>query len=222
MAAVTDGADAISANTAALPQGIQVAGYATGPGIAWTAGQWAEHPSALRIDQDPGAVVPTADVLDVENGAATYADCSRWAHNALRSFSLAARPGQRSPAVYASKGNLTPVVNALIAGGITSGIGLWVADWTYSRDAAVAMLAASGGPFPVIGVQYSDQGGGGKYDLDVFLTSWLENVSAPPVPPGQWNDPAAWTWAIAVLAGTGLDGNAHAFTFTGTSWIKTK
>ena len=72
-----------------------------------------------------------------------------------------------------SGSNVTPVVNALIAGGIHSGVGLFLAEWN-GRDFAVAKLEASSGPFPVIGVQYEDAG---SYDLDLFLTSWLVKVS---------------------------------------------
>lgn len=222
---IIDGADAVGSNfaaLAALPAGTQMAGYATGSdGVAWTAAQFAAYPGALRIDQDPSASIPTADILDVENGAATPADCPGWAKNALASFRLGARPGQRSPAIYASKDNLTPVANALIAGGITAGIGLLVADWTNSRDDAVAMLDASGGPFPVVGVQYSSLE---TYDLDVFLMSWLVDVSTSEAPPGQWADASAWTWQSAVITGTGLDGKTHAFTYdpaTG-QWAKTE
>lgn len=41
----------------------------------------------------------------------------------------------------------------------------------------------------------------------------------PPPPPGQWV-PGGWTWKEAVTAGVGLDGNLHAFEFTGTGWVK--
>lgn len=74
------------------------------------------------------------------------------------------RPDQRHPAVYASLDSPTSVRNALAAARVT-GVGLFVADWTGSRDAAPAMLATSSGPYPVIGVQWADEGA----DVDVFL-----------------------------------------------------
>ena len=124
-----------------------------------------------------------------------------------------------------SQSNVTPVVNALIAGGVTSGIGLFVADWNGLANAQ-AMLAKSSGPFPVIGVQYEDAG---SYDLDVWLTSWLSNRSGKKVtvmqaPPGQWNDPKAWTWKECIVVGAGLDGNLHVFTFSPSTgvWSKTE
>ena len=223
MTAITDGVDVMGANfnsIISLPRGLAVAGYSTGSGpVPWTAEQWARYPQAIRIDQDPGATDHDADVLDVESGAATFADCPGWVKAARASFAAATRPGQRQPAIYCARSNATSVVNALIAGGVTSGVGLVLADWTFSRASAIATLDASGGPFPVVGVQYSDQGGGGAYDLDVYLSSWLGVVSKdakPPtaqVPPGQWLDPSEWTWAEVTVTGTGLDGKLHTFKF---------
>jgi hypothetical protein len=176
--AIIDGADATGANYSALPSGLAiVAGYSTGSdGIAWDEAQWAEHPDAIRIDQSPEntALDETADVLDFENGAATLAGIAPWVLAARAAFARGARPGQRHPAVYASRSNLTPVCNALADARVT-GVGLWVADWTDDRAAAVAELATSSGPYPVIGVQWQDAG---RFDRDVFLESWLSVRSA--------------------------------------------
>ena len=113
-------------------------------------------------------------------------------------------------------------MNALKAGGITSGIGLWVAHFGVSEADAIAAVADAAGPFPVIAFQYSDQGGGGTYDLDVFSVPWLNAVSVakPPAPPGQWLDPAAWTWKEAFTGGVGLDGDLHLFRLDGGTWVK--
>ena len=226
MTAMTYGADATGSNYGSLPKGLQYAGYTTGTdGIAWSPAQFAVNPAALRICQDAGATDATADILDVEQGAATLADCPVWAKKALAAFRAATRPGQRSPAIYMSQSNVTSVVNALIAGGVTSGVGLFVADWNGLANAQ-AMLAKSSGPFPVIGVQYEDAG---SYDLDVWLTSWLSNRSGKKVtvmqaPPGQWNDPKAWSWTQVITVGKGLDGNLHVFTFNAANgtWQKTE
>lgn len=224
---VVYGADATGSNYSHLPKGLLYAGYTTGSmGIAWSPAQFAAHSDAIRICQDPGATDLTADVLDVESGAATLPDCAPWARAALANFRKAARPGQRSPAIYTSQSNVTNVVNALIAGGVTSGIGLWVASWGSMTGAqAAAKLASSGGPFPVIGYQYADAG---LYDLDVWLTSWTGNVSKKGIimdsPPGQWNDPETWTWKEVSVIGVGLDGNLHVFSFdpqTG-KWAETE
>lgn len=231
--AIIDGADATAANYASLPRDLAiVAGYTTGSdGIPWTAEMWAQHPDALRIDQSPANTVmdETADILDYERGAATLADLAPWGLAAQSAWARAARPGQRHPAIYASSSNLTPVCNALAAAKVT-GIRLIVADWSDSRDTAIALLADSSGPYPVAGVQYRDAG---ACDLDVFLASWVNTRSAvkpapkaaapkPAAPPGQWNDPQAWTWAEVVVTGTGLDGKLHSFAYSkaGNTWAK--
>ena len=232
-AAIIDGADATGSNFHALPGGLGiVAGYVTGSeGVPWSAEMWAAHPAAIRIDQSPVNTTAdeTADVLDYERGAATLADIAPWALAARSAWAKASRPGQRHPAVYASESSLTPVCNALAHAGVT-GVGLWVADWTGSKDDAVAMLWASSGPYPVIGVQYEDEG---SYDADVFLASWADARSAkaapapapaakPAAPPGQWDDPKAWTWAEVSVTGTGLDGKMHTFAYSRVSnvWAK--
>src|SRR5689334_21874261 len=89
-----------------LPGG-QAAGYTTGTAdIRWTNADWDAHPGAVRIDQDFAASDPSADVLDVENGAATFTDCPVWAQRAKADFANAVRPGQREPAIYFSASNV--------------------------------------------------------------------------------------------------------------------
>ena len=166
--------DAIHVNVPHLPPG-QTAGYTTGSSdIRWTAQDWAHHPGAVRIDQDARASEVTADVLDVERGAATNVGAAHWYTMALRSFQAGTRPGQRHPAIYTSASNVTPLVNALIAGGVHSGPGLWVANWNLSDPQAAAEVAAASGPYPVIGVQFSS---GPFFDSNVFSTTWLNAVS---------------------------------------------
>lgn len=161
------------------PKG-QLAGYVTGsPDIMWTAADWAAHPGAVRIDQSPvnTALDESADVLDVEKGAATFADCAPWAKAALANFACAARQGQRRPAIYMSASNVTNVANALVAGGVTSGVGLWVADWNLTQAQAVQDVLTASGPFPVVAVQFTDSPG--FYDVDVFSGAWLADQSHP-------------------------------------------
>lgn len=187
----------LAATVRAVPAGSQLAGYVTGsPDIAWTAADWHAHPDAIRIDQSPAntAADETADVLDVEAGAGTLADCAPWAKAALASFARAARPGQRRPAIYASAGNITNVVNALVAGAVTSGVGLWVANWNLTQAQAVLDVLNASGPYPVIGVQFTDAPG--FFDADIFSTAWLHDRSGttPPVPrPGSGTQPG-WRW----------------------------
>lgn len=225
--ATVPGYDAIHANIGSLPHG-HAAGYSTGTGgITWTPGDWTAHPGAVRIDQDPAAADPTADILDVENGAATPADGPAWYRRAEADYLRAARPGQRRPGIYASMDSVTDVVNALIAGGVTSGCGLFIADWSLSFAEAVALVANPSGPFPVVGVQYKDAG---PYDCDVFSVPWLENVSGktpPPPPPGTYGRPrnlravgghasVALTWDPPGTAGLPAPAEYDIFIYAGT------
>jgi putative peptidoglycan binding protein len=184
-AAYVVGYDAIRTAIPSLPKGAQVyAGYSTGWGaVPWTEQDFADHATALgpclRIDQDPAASDPTADYLDVEQGAATVSDCAWWAKRALADFKTGRRPGQRSPAIYMSASNITAVVNALIAGGVTSGVGLVVANWSISEAQAVHDVVSASGPFPIVGVQWSDPG---PYDTDIYSRAWLLNQSGKPAP----------------------------------------
>ena len=122
----------------------------------------------------------TADVLDVERGAATPLDCPGWAKRALASYAAKARIGQRVPAIYTSESNITTVVNALIAGGVHSGVYLWGADWSIGAGGAGDDVLQGNGPFPVIGMQYAS---GTYYDTDVFSGAWLSDTSASAPPP---------------------------------------
>ena len=218
------GTDCTGLNIASLPEG-QAAGYVTGSaGVAWTAEDWAAHPGAIRIDQSPASTVwdATADVDDAESGGVTLAELAARVKVRFAAYHAGARPGQRMPAVYASQDNITAVTDALIAGGVTGGVGLWVAHFGISEAEATAAVADGAGPFPVIAFQYSDQGGGGMYDLDVFSVPWLETVSAvkPPAPPGQWNGGGGWTWREAFTGGVGLDGNLYLFRLEAGRWVR--
>ncbi len=212
------GYDAIRTNIPSLPKGAQVyAGYATGSGgVPWTEADFTAHATALgpclRIDQDPAASNATADYLDVESGAATIADAPGWAKRALEAHAAATRPGQRPPAIYMSASNVTPVVNALIAGGVHSGVGLIIANWSITEAQAVSEVLAASGPFPVAGIQFSDPG---LFDVNVYGKAWLASMSghwepaAPvPAPPAKAatvpSGPREWTTAgmdsLAALA----------------------
>jgi hypothetical protein len=169
--------DAVGANVAHLPHG-QAAGYTTGSGVVpWSAADWKAHPGAVRICQNPSASDVTADCLDVEAGAATIGVAAQWAEAAAANFAAGKRPGQRHPAIYMSLSSVTPVVNALIAGGIAEGPGLWVANWNLTAAEATALVVHAGGPFPIIGVQYRNAG---LYDVSIFSRAWLDAVSGDP------------------------------------------
>lgn len=185
----TLGFDAIAQNISHLPAGHQAAGYVTGTDgtngtldIKWSDAQLAAHPGVVQIDQSPilTGVDETADVLDIENGAATIAEAATWYKAALANFTKAARPGQRLPAVYCSQSNVTPLVNRLIADGVPKGPCLWVANWSDTQAEAITAVLGAGGPYPIIGVQFFS---GAFIDFDVFDVGWLAHVSAPTVVP---------------------------------------
>jgi hypothetical protein len=187
--ATTTVCDAIRTNISHLPKG-PAAGYTTGSGpVPWGPADWRAHPGAVRICQDPSASDTTADVLDVEAGAATIRVAAPWAEAAATNVASGRRPGQRHPAVYMSLASVTPVVNALAAGGISSGVSLWVANWNLTSAEATALVQHAGGPFPIVAVQYRNAG---LYDVSVFSKPWLSAVSGdPPAPPpakfhGEW------------------------------------
>lgn len=213
MAAITPVTDATSSNFNVLKFGMKVAGYTTGtPDIRWTAEQFAQFPDAIRIDQDARASDPTADILDVEAGAATIAECAPWVKAARQNWLNAKRPGQREPGIYCSKSTVTAVANALVAGGVDR-CPLWVASWGITENEVLSMLQGSGGPYPIVGVQFQNFP---AFDESLFLNSWLNNVSRKAQmnePPGQWNPGSGWEWADCVIAGLGLDGKLHIFTF---------
>lgn len=169
-------ADATGANETSIPAGMTAAGYVTGSdGVPWTSEQFAKHPGAIRIDQTPAAGIwdATADVDDFENGAVLSSELAPRAKLRLASFANATRPGQREPMVYMSASKVTEAVNALISGGVTSGVHLWVADWDLTQPEAIAEVMAASGPFPIAGAQYHN----GTFDLSIFDTGWLANVS---------------------------------------------
>jgi hypothetical protein len=171
---ITIGHDATAANISALPPG-QAAGYTTGSSdIIWTEEDWKNHPGAVRIDQDPNASDPTADVLDIEGGAATPGDAPKWVSAARKDIGSQTRPGQRTlPLIYTSQDNVTNVVNALVSAGIMHNVGLWIADFNLTQAEAEALITNAGGPFPVRAVQYASNS---QYDTDVFNSDWLASV----------------------------------------------
>lgn len=173
--------DCTRANIGSAPAGL-LAGYTTGSSdIRWTAADWAAHPGAVRIDQDAAASDGTADVLDVEAGAATVSDVPGWSKMALANIRAKKRPGQRTPLIYMSQVNVTPVANVLTGAGMANGsVGLFIANWNLAQWEAVAAVLAASGPFPVCGLQFRNAG---LFDVDVFSSAWLNARPATQPPP---------------------------------------
>ncbi len=140
------------------------AGYVTGTAdIQWTAADWQRFIEIPRVMIDQGyqsPAVTTATVRDVETGA--------WTPGVA--VELANWTAQR-PTIYCSASVLPALEQAGWRGDV------WVADWTGSPPSS---------PYPVpsgmtcVAVQYSDQGGGGAYDLSVvFDPVWPSKGSDP-------------------------------------------
>lgn len=175
-----------------VPPGVLLAGYITGSGdVPWTAEQFAQHPTAIRIDQAPTDTPAdeTADMIDVEPQAGTIADVPGWVNGAWESYRTGRRPGQRTPTIYVEESEETPVANELNAAGITSGVNLFL-SMPMPEHAAIALLSSAGGPFPLVGVQYQFNTG---YDVSLVSTGWLNNVSgAAPEPAPKPGTQEGW------------------------------
>lgn len=176
---VTDMFDTTGDKVSHLPANTQVAGYTTGPvNIRWTTAQFAAHTTptpAVRIDQDSGASDPTADILDVENGAATVSEIPTWIQLARDSFNKVKRPGQRWPGVYCSLNTLDSAVQMLSQHGINN-VPFGIAELTNKADATTKVSSATG-PFPRVWQQYAF---GSNFDSGIVSVPWLANVSALP------------------------------------------
>ena len=223
---ITFARDATHLNIKAIPAGMLAALYTTGSrDIKATADDFATHPNCVRICQDHGSDI-TADILDMEIGAANPLDCVVWITKARMSFNNVMRPGQRWPGIYASLSRITELANAFVTAKITN-VPLWIAEWGLGQGIAINQIESASGPFPIIGFQIRNDGAS---DFDIFSTEWLNNRSkmpssiTPMVPPGQWNDPKVWEWKDATMIGIGLDGKLHSFKFdpaTG-QWTKSE
>lgn len=200
-----------------LPPGQQAAGYTTGAGVAWTPAQFAAHTTpfpAVRIDQDSHAADPTADLLDVETGAATVPEIPGWLTLARASFNAVRRPGQRWPGIYCGLSNLDRAIAACNSAGLT-GVPFAIPELTNRTD-AVTKVSTATGPFPRIWQQYKFAV---PFDSGIVSVDWLKNVSRivppviPTIPPGQWKNPNEWTWKAVAMIGQGLDGKLHVFSY---------
>lgn len=133
------------------------AGYVTGtPEIIWTPSDWASFPGLPLVTIDQGAdgsPVAAAMVRDVEPGA--------WSAAAA-----VVRTGWTTPrpTIYISLDSLDSLESAGWQGDV------WVADYTYTAPSSPPAVPAG---MTCVAMQYTDQGGGGAYDLSVvFDPTW--------------------------------------------------
>jgi hypothetical protein len=204
--------DAIGVNAAALAAaGTDLAaGYVTGDGsIPWTAADWAlfDGRTVVAIDQGAhGSPVATASVRDVEHGAwtaAAAADTTGWT--------------TPRPTIYISLDSLPSLEQAGWRGDV------WIADYTGTEPSAPPLMPPG---MTCIGVQYTDTGGGGAYDLSViFDPTWPEACMTIPGIPGTWLAlPVAFTSSngTAFYIGYGTDGTVWSAKFTAGAWTLTQ
>jgi hypothetical protein len=200
---VTPVFDCMAANIEHLPKGL-AAGYTTGTDgtngtldIKWSQAEFNAHPGALRICQDAGATDHTADILDLERGAATLDDLGPWCRKAQTSFKAVERPGQREPSIYSSASNIPAVVTRLRADKV-KGVFLVVANWNLDDEQATKDVEDASGEFPVVGVQWRSRD---FYDVDAFSATYLENVShVAPVVAGPYRHVTNGTESASMIA----------------------
>jgi hypothetical protein len=206
MTTAINGWDATGSNLHLVPPGAGKygGGYLTGSGgIAWSNAQKAQYPEAVMYDQSPEitAMDVTCDAFDLEKGAVTTAEIAQCISESREAFDNCVRIGQRWPAVYCSWDSKTEVVDALIAGKIDS-CPLILADYSFTQGNAIDQIVNASGPFPVVGFQYSDKGGGGSYDLAVYSLDWLNKRSAMSTPtPTPTPKPTETSFSIPGIPG---------------------
>ncbi len=184
----TVGMDTVRTSVGNIPSNaVCVLGYDTGSGIVpWTQNEWDYFPNAIKlhITQVDGNNNPDSDIIDIEPKAATIEQAVAWCKDRISHHKIAT--------CYLSQSNVTSLVNALITAGITSGVYLGVAHPGMSIEEAQSILDQSGGPFPIVYVQYAwpDMGLGGdlkvpgsdltlnqaNVDLNLIRNDWLEKV----------------------------------------------
>jgi hypothetical protein len=150
VAAVITMIDAIHSSVANIPPGAEkVAGYVTGSSdVQWTAEDWARFATSakVRINQMPDSGPLLGDVLDVEPGA--------WTNQGAAQGCQQRQQHGLEINLYSSQDNLTPLLNACIAVGVTSG-NLWVANYNLSYEEATAMVVHRSGPWPIQAAQWA-------------------------------------------------------------------
>jgi hypothetical protein len=154
-----------SENVDAIPASAKwVAGYIDQPGATWGA-LIKRFPKARKISitRTP---TDTADVLDVERGAATALDVPGWL-NRMR------RAGRR-PIVYTSRAYVDQVLGACGSAEVQPPF-LWVADWTgkpHLVDGSIATQYASP-TVPYLSIR-------GDFDLSVVSPEFPETYQSNP------------------------------------------
>jgi hypothetical protein len=181
--------DAIHDNVSNIPADApKVAGYVTGTSdVEWTAADWARFATTAKVhvNQWPGSNPLLGDVLDVEPGA--------WTNEGAAQACAERKKNGLPINLYSSQDNLTPMLNACIAVGVTAG-NLWVANYNLSIEEATALVVHRYGPWPIQAVQWASPSSNprtlipgskltlleGDCDLSVTAPAWLSGQGPAP------------------------------------------
>lgn len=157
--------DTIAGNAGKLPLNANFyAGYIDGL-YRWTAAEWDRFPAQSRVTITVLAS-PQAMVYDCEPGNGTPADAVSYARGRVAQGKV--------PTVYCGEGTWWPEIRSLMSqAGLTGKVNYWVANYTYNPSVAV--------PAGAIGIQWSDKGGGGAWDISNIADHWpgVDSGSAP-------------------------------------------
>jgi len=170
-----------------------VGGYGDGA-FAWSSDGWARFPSSVVPLSIVVSAVHRGDILDVEDGASSPADCPGWADR----FD---RPNRRRPTIYCNRSTIDEVRRQM--GGRS--FDWWAATLDGTRDVPGA-----------VAVQFAGETlTGGHYDETVIHDAgWIG--SPDPSPIDELTDPSLHWWGPYVEGAdqvVELDSHCHAPVF---------
>jgi hypothetical protein len=143
-----------SVTPGAIPtSAVLVAGYVDGP-YAWSKGDWARFPKAVKVRIATRAATNDGHVLDVEPGDATAAQAVNWV--------VMRRKAAVDPSIYCSQ-SAWAGVRAAFAAARVAAPHYWIAH--YDGDKTI--------PAGAVAKQYADPPNtGGHYDLSAVADHW--------------------------------------------------
>lgn len=192
-----------------VPQIEQVNGYITEVGrtgdIKWTQSDWDRFPHYIRrtIAQLPDND-PSADILDVETGAATDKTAVDW---------VKMRHAAKKPAhIYVDKSGVEGLYGVLAAAKELEQTYLWLADWSLNANEAASLLGTEFGGFRVEMVQWASPSSNPKTILPgtnyTLADSGCDLSVAIPFSP--WKEPAVKLVSVMAVA-TFSDGSKRSW-----------
>lgn len=129
------------------------------------------HKPALEIDVLNAGI---GDVLDIEKGDAVPADAPGWARRRQKA-------GVKRPVLYASLSDMPAIFQWCAKAGLNrSEYRLWSAHWTYRAHICNPRTCHTSLHFD--GTQYTDKGGGGKWDESLLRADFFGPRPSPSVP----------------------------------------